>query len=41
MDYLSAMLVYGHKLDHGCFHIAAMIGDVILNFTTHGRFIVV
>ena len=35
--YLPAVLVYGHKLDHGGFPVAAMIGDVIPTFTTNCR----
>ena len=31
------MLVYGHKLDHGGFAIAVMIGDVNPNYTTDCR----
>ena len=29
------MLVYGHKLDHGGFPVAAMIGDVNPSYTTN------
>jgi hypothetical protein len=33
--------VYGHKLDHGGFPVAAMIGDGFPSSTTNCRFIVV
>ena len=33
--YLPALLVYGHKLDHGGFLVAAMIGDVNPSYTTN------
>ena len=31
------MLVYGHKLDHGGFPVAAMTGDVNPSYTTDYR----
>ena len=34
-SYLPAVLVYGHKLDHGGFPVAAKIGDVNPNYTTN------
>jgi len=39
--YLPVVLVYGRKLDHGGFPVAAIIGDVIPGFTTNCRFIIV
>ena len=35
--YLPVVLVYGHKLDHGGFSVAAMIGDVNPSYTNDCR----
>ena len=35
--YLPVVLVYGHKLDHGGFPVAAMIGDLNPNYTPDCR----
>jgi len=37
LGYLPTVLVYGHKLDHGGFPVAAMIGDVNPSYTTDCR----
>ena len=34
LGYLAAVLVYGHKLDHGGFPVAAIIGNVHPSYTT-------
>ena len=40
LGYLPAVLVYGHKLDHGGFLVAAMIGDVNPSYTTNCHLVV-
>ena len=37
LGYLPAVLVYGHKLDHVGFPVAAMTGDVNPSYTTDCR----